>query len=306
MLSGFFTIGVIIGLGALLAHVRVLDEHAQLLLSRVAFFVASPALLLMMLATADLQRIFAHSLLATVGAIAVSGGCYLALARTVFHRTPADTVIGTFSACYVNAANLGLPIAAYVLGDITWVAPVLLVQVILLQPAGLTVLDVATARASGAPSSLWRNVTLPLRNPMSIATLTGLLLNLLHIRVPTLLAEPLTLVGAMAVPGMLLAFGISLRRGPLPGRGEPPRQTWTIVAFKLLLQPIAAWALGRALGLDAASLLAVTVIAALPTAQNVFVHAIRYGKGEMIARDSIFLTTLGSVPVIVAITALLS
>jgi hypothetical protein len=35
-------------------------------------------------------------------------------------------VIGTFSSAYVNAGNLGLPIAAYVLGDASLVAPMLL------------------------------------------------------------------------------------------------------------------------------------------------------------------------------------
>ena len=48
-----------------------------------------------------------------------------------------------------------------------------------------------------------------------------------------------------------------------------------------------------------------TVLAALPTAQNIFVHATRYGRGEVLARDSIFVTTVLSVPAIVLVAALL-
>ena len=44
----------------------------------------------------------------------------------MWRRTAGDTVIGTFASAYVNAGNLGLPIAAYVLGDASLIAPMLL------------------------------------------------------------------------------------------------------------------------------------------------------------------------------------
>jgi predicted permease len=50
----------------------------------------------------------------------------------------------------------------------------------------------------------------------------------------------------------------------------------------------------------------VTVIAALPTAQNVFTVAVRYGTGVVLARDSIFITTILAVPALVLIAALLT
>lgn len=55
------------------------------------------------------------------------------------------TVIGTLCSMYVNAGNLGLPIATYVLGDAALVAPVLLLQLLLLQPVAMAVLDHSTA-----------------------------------------------------------------------------------------------------------------------------------------------------------------
>ena len=57
--------------------------------------------------------------------------------------------------------------------------------------------------------------------------------------------------------------------------------------------------------LDGVDLLAVTVIAALPTAQNVFNHAVRYDRGVLLARDTIFVSTLSSVPVLILIAWLL-
>lgn len=47
------------------------------------------------------------------------------------------------------------------------------------------------------------------------------------------------------------------------------------------------------------------VIAALPAAQNLFTHTSRYGVAERFARDSILLSTLLSVPALIAVAALL-
>ena len=49
-----------------------------------------------------------------------------------------------------------------------------------------------------------------------------------------------------------------------------------------------------------------TIMAAIPTAQNVFVHASRFGRSELVARDSIAVTTVACIPVIFGFAALLA
>lgn len=310
VLSGFVTIGAIIGLGMLLAQVKILDAASQAMLARIAFFVASPALMVTVLGDTDVATLFSASLVASIGSVVIAAGTYLALARMVWKRNASDTVIGTFASAYVNAGNLGLPIAAYALGNVSLIAPMLLTQLVLLQPLGLAVLD-HTARTPNPDETtrgaLVRRVGQPLRNPLMLASLVGVALSAFHVSLPRLISDPLHLIGGMAVPSMLLAYGVSLRLGPPPGAGEPPVQIATIVALKLIVQPSCAFLLGRYLvGLSGVNLLAVVVIAALPTAQNVFTHAVRYGRGVILARDSIFVSTLLSVPALVVIAALLT
>ncbi len=48
------------------------------------------------------------------------------------------------------------------------------------------------------------------------------------------------------------------------------------------------------------------MISALPTAQNVFVIASRYDRGVLLARDAIFVSTVGCVLVILGVVALLA
>ena len=309
VLAGFTTLGLIIGLGSLLAHLKILDTASQRMLARLAFFVASPALMVTVLGRTEVSQLFSANLVASLGGVAVTAIVYLVLARFVWHRNASDTVIGTFSASYVNAGNLGLPIASYVLGNASLIAPMLLAQLMFLQPLGLAVLD-STVVSDRPGQSRRQRVTgrllQPFRNPLMLGSLAGLLLSVFDLRLPRVINDPLTLVGNMAVPAMLIAYGISLRLGPRPGAGEPPVQIGTIVGLKLVVQPVVAYLIGRYLvHLEGVDLLAVTVIAALPTAQNVFNHAVRYDRGVILARDSIFVSTLLSVPVLILIAGLL-
>ena len=75
--------------------------------------------------------------------------------------------------------------------------------------------------------------------------------------------------------------------------------------LKLGVMPVVAWAVGSALGLDGRVLLGVVITAALPTAQNIFLHATRYRTGEDVARETILVTTLASLPVALLIAVLL-
>jgi predicted permease len=301
--DGFATLAVVIGLGYALAHWRVLDAGSQVLLSRLAFFVANPALLVTVLEDADLSRVFSLNLAASSVAVGVTAGLYLLLAAVRWWSGPGDATIGALCSAYVNAGNLGLPIAAYVLGDATLVAPILLLQLLVLQPLALTVLDAS----SGRPTSRGQLVLATFGNPLLLASLVGVLLALTGIRLPTAVHAPLELIAGMAVPAMLLAYGVSLRFGPRPVSSGSRAEILAITVLKLLVQPVVAWFVARfVFGLDGSSLYAVTVLAALPTAQNVFVLATRYERAVIVSRDTIFLSTVGSVPAIIVISLLLA
>jgi predicted permease len=300
VVAGFATIAVVIAVGYVLAACRVLDETAQTTLARVAFFVASPCLLLTVMSKTDVAHALSRNLLATAAGVVVAGLPYAVVARVYWKRRIDETVIGTMCSAYCNAGNLGLPIAAYVLGNAALIAPMLLLQLVVLQPIALALLD---AGRTGS-FSVGRALLTPLTNPLTVGTLLGGVLALTGWRLPSFVADPIGLVGAMAVPGVLLAYGISLRLGPLPGRGVPATELALVSALKLVAQPLGAYLAGRALGLDRAALLALAVTAALPSAQNIFVHATRFARQQTLARDAIFVTTIGSIPAIFAITAL--
>ena len=231
-------------------------------------------------------------------------GLHVLVARLLWRRDVASLTVGALAAGYVNAGNLGIPIAAYILGDVGFIAPVLMFQVLLASPAALAVLDVASG--SGRPT-LGRLAALPLRNPLLIASTAGIAVMLSGVSLPRAVLEPFALLGAAAVPMTLLALGMSLR-GSRPWHGGPDgAERWLAVLLKSVVQPLLAYVVGRfVFGLEGAMLLAAVVTSALPTAQNVYVFAARYGRAESFARDAIVLSTAASAVVLLVVAALLS
>jgi predicted permease len=105
---------------------------------------------------------------------------------------------------------------------------------------------------------------------------------------------------------MLISYGISLHGQRVLGASGRRRDVVLASGLKLFAMPVIAWALAQfVFGLSPHDVLIVTVLAALPTAQNVFNYSQRFDVGEVISRDTIFLTTIGCVPILIAITLLL-
>lgn len=301
VVQGFATIGGVAFVGWLLAHLEVLDDAASVSLSRLAFYVASPCLLLTVMQRTPLSVVWSANLwVAALGSVVVMAAFGLISWRWWSGGSAGDSVICCLCAGYVNAGNLGLPIALYVLGDVAWVAPILLLQLLVLTPVALALLD---ADALGRRPTLLGSLRRMSTNPITLGALLGLLLAIFDLDLPEIVAAPVDIIGNMAVPSMLIAFGIALRLGPLPAAGGSAARVWTLVALKLGLQPALAMGLGLAFGLSGEALFAVVVLAALPTAQNVFTYAVRYERARTLSRDTIFISTFASVPVIMGISA---
>ncbi len=305
VLEGFVVIGVVVAVGYFVGRAGVLGPGATQVLSRASFYVASPALLFITLGRADVEAVFSDGLVVT--AVTSVLACLLYLPIGLLRRRPAgETAVGAMASGYVNAGNLGLPIATYALGNAAEVAPVLLFQLAVLTPFFSTVLDVLSERADGRRPPLWRTVTAPVRNPIAVATGAGIGVSAMGLHLPAPVIAPIELIADLAVPGMLMAFGISLCGATRPGAGQNAPLLATVLLLKCIVHPALALLLGLALGLEGHALLAAVVCAALPTAQNVFAYAVRFDQGVTLSRDAALSTTLLSVPVLFGVVAVLA
>jgi hypothetical protein len=305
VLIGFAIIGVVIAAGYVIARTRLLGEsqpQVQFVLSRLAFFVLSPCLLFTVLAKANVHELFSRVLAVSSISAVTTIVLFLILALVFWRRSLPDAVVGAAASGYVNANNIGLPVAVYVLGNAALSAPVILLQLVVLAPIILIVLDISTRGHISV-----RNVLLqPIRNPLIIGVVLGVIVALTGVRLPTPVLAPFVLVGGAAVPVVLLSFGMSIHGQRILQPGVNRRDVIVASAFKLLLMPTVAWAVGHYLfGLTGTALFGVVLLAALPTAQNVFNYAQRYDRGVALARDTVLITTIGAIPILVLAAALL-
>jgi predicted permease len=300
--TGFAVIGLAVFVGWTAARTGVLGPEARPVLARLNFSVLAPFLLFSVLAKADVGALFSVllpvSAIAAVAMMLVFGG----VAMLLWRRSLENTVIGSLASGYVNGNNFGIPIAIFMLGDAAYSVPVVLLQLLLFAPVALAILG---ARVRGH-TSVAAIVRTTFTNPIIIGSLAGVLVAVSGIELPPIVMEPIDLIGHAAVPLMLIAYGLSLHGQRLFAPGSGRREVVLATVLKLVAMPVTAWAIGAfVFGLDGLELYAVTVLAALPTAQNVFVYAQRYETAEVVARDTVFLTTIGSVPVLLMVALLL-
>jgi len=301
VLQAFTVIATVIAVGVVVGRTGVLGANARTILNRTAFHIGVPALLLITLADAAPQQVFSLTLLVSSIAALVVFGLYFLISAAVLRRPRGEATIGAAASSYINAGNLGLPLSTYVLGSTTEVSSIILFQVVVMAPICFAILDSERSEHRSA----WRRVLSLVTNPIIAASAVGLVLAGTGIELPRVLHDPLELLSALAIPTVLLAFGISLSAGgvrvPRSGRAEVA----LAIVFKVVLMPAVAYCVARwGFGADHHQLLVVTVLAALPSAQNLNAYAAVYRRGEALARDATLISTLVSFPVIALVVAL--
>ncbi len=131
------------------------------------------------------------------------------------------------------------------------------------------------------------------RNPLIVATVSGLLANLAGLEFPDAVATTLQRIGLAALPVGLLSVGAGLQLG---GLKAGPRLAGGFLAIRHLVLPCMGIALGLLLQLPAEQRLIVAVFAALPTASSAYVLAARMGgDGPYVAGLVTVSTLLGMV-----------
>ena len=127
------------------------------------------------------------------------------------------------------------------------------------------------------------------RNPLILSTVSGLLCNLLGLRLPALADVTLGRMGAAALPLGLMAVGAGLQIGALR---EGPKLAAALMTIRHLLMPAAALGLVMATALPSGQQAIVMSFAAMPTASSAYVLAVRMGGHGAYTAGLVTLSTL--------------
>ncbi|OHZ02924.1 AEC family transporter [Salinicola sp. MIT1003] len=263
---------LLILLGAALGWARFPGGDFWPRLERFIYYLLFPAMLVATLATADVRQVPVLRLGVTLlGTMTLLGlGLWLARHRLAL-APPAFT--STFQGVVRFNTYVGVAGATALHGAAgTTVAAV---AVALMVPTA-NILCVLAFIASGTlgSASLRRSAVALLRNPLILACLLGIVLNLGGIGLPGWSFEAIELLGDAALPLGLVAVGVALRPQALWHSGKA---FWLSSALKLLVTPMIVLTLAWMVGLHGADRDIALLFAALPTATSAYILARQLG-----------------------------
>ena len=285
----------LIGLGWAGAKAGLFDATTASGLSRFVFWLAFPALLLTSMAKAPAPTLTQGSILAMwVGVLLV--GHVLARVGGILLRLPATSQAGVgFAASSGNTAFLGTAILASLFGPevLAMAAAFVALENILI--VGVGVAGLYLAKPAPDPAAARRAILGGLTNPVSMGALIGFLIAVTGFAIPPALMRPLDMLGAAASPAGLVALGIVMATSLASAQGQFTRDLVLVVGVKCLALPVLMAGGMTLIGAPQELALAAIILAACPSAVNVFIQAQQAEVWGETAARAVFLTTCVSI-----------
>jgi predicted permease len=263
---------LLILLGAVLGVKRWPSDTFWPHMERLIYFVLFPAMLVATLATADVSQVpVVRMALVLLGAM-IGFGLLLWRLRAQLQLAPA-----AFTSVFQGAVRfntyVGVAGAAALHGSAG--ATTAAVAVALMVPLA-NVMCVASFVAAGTlgNASIGKSAMALVKNPLILACLLGIALNLSGVGLPGWSHDTVELLGRAALPLGLVAVGVALRPAALL---RLDRGVLATNSIKLLLMPAMVLVLGWLVGLDTVSSDVALLFAALPTATSAYILARQLG-----------------------------
>jgi malonate transporter and related proteins len=265
---------ILIALGYALRRAFGYQDEFWVGLEKVVYFVLFPALLFKALAQARIEAGAAVTLLETVVFATLIIMALAWAARWLFSAS-ANSHASGFQCAFRFNSYVGFAVLGRLHGD-SGIAAMAIMQSLMVP---LVNVAAVWALARHAKSGVWTELA---RNPLIIATLSGIAWNVSGLALPAVASDTLTLLAQAALPLGLIAVGASTRGS---GGHANAGLTSYLTALKLLALPVCAWVIASALGVTGIYREAAVVFAALPAAPTSFILASRMGgDGPLVAR----------------------
>jgi malonate transporter and related proteins len=262
-------------------------------LEKLMYFVLFPALIFYSIAKTKIDFVAAApALKAAVATVLI--GMMLAYAVRWILKPEEKIFASGFQLAFRFNSYIGLAVAGRLYGE----PGIAAFSIVIGFAVPLCNIGAVWALARHAETKLWKEL---IQNPLILATMGGILFSLSGLAIPEPVQMLITRMGAASLACGLLAVGAALKFADA-GKNLSVIAYFTVV--KLIILPITAIFLARALGVSGVFFDMVVLFAALPTATSAYVLAVRMGgDGNFVAQGVTVSTLAGmlSIPVWLAI-----
>lgn len=259
-------------------------------------YAALPALFFKLVAATpfhDLTRV--DFIASDIGATYLLFAALFAVGLLVRRATFGDSTIQAFGGSYGNIGYMGPGLALIAFGE---AAAVPVALIVCLENAMHFIVAPAMMALAGGDRRSRRDVVIGvvrsvMLHPFILSTIAGFLAAGFEWSIPAAASRLVDMLAQAAAPCALFAMGATLALRPI--RRVPVEISYLAVA-KLVVHPLLAYGVLTAVGgFEPVWVHAAMLLAALPTATNVFVISQHYGLWQERASATILITTLLSV-----------
>ncbi|MEX2160964.1 MAG: AEC family transporter [Anaerolineales bacterium] len=287
-----FPVFAVVAVGYAAAYTGVLSPRDTSGISRFVFIIAIPILLFESLSTLEFPDHFRWEFLFSFYLAAfLVYALGMILSRFWFGAGAKEQAIFGLGSAYSNMVLVGLPVISAAFGE-----QGLLPMFILISIHSLLLFTIFLILAERSQEGLhWLRGLLQssrnlLQNPLIIGLLAGLLARFLNLQLPQPVGQALDIISQAALPCALIVLGASLRQFKI--RGELTK-AWTIIALKLIVQPLIVGLLVfYVFDLEPVWGAVAVVAAGLPVGVNSYIMAESYQVGRATISTAILLSTL--------------
>ena len=266
-------------------------------LSKVVIDITCPALILSSAMTGELpdRRYILPLLGISVLTYLLLTGVALLLPRFLTKKKDDEGVIG-FAMMFGNVGFMGYPIVASIFGHeaVFYAAVLNVVNTFTVFTVGTMLIVGKNQESSVAEKEMSRKKMLRkvlYSTPMLSAYLTMLIVALEIKDIPEFISQPLTMIGNITVPAVLLIIGSSMSQLPLRallGNGT----IYATTLMRLAILPVGIHYLMTLLGFSSFVVGINTVVIAMPVATYGTILCLRHGKDTTLITEVTFITTL--------------
>lgn len=272
VVTALIPVFAIIALGAVLRRLAFMPGDGWRALEQVTYFILFPCFLFGAIAFADFTN-------EPVGRMALLlAGAMIVMAALVYPFRPLLNLDGpAFTSLFQGAVRwnsyVALGAIAAVLG--TQGLALAAIAVAIMVPLANALCVVVLMRHAGEGGAEFKMLATQLaRNPLILACLAGIVVQLVGLPIPKVAATTVDLIGKAALPLGLLAVGASLDLGDARSRPAP---LVAATLLKLIAMPALVAAGALLLGVTGAAKVAALICAAVPGASSSYILARQLG-----------------------------
>lgn len=275
---------LILLVGVIAFHTDIIDNQTNKRLSGLLLNVICPAMLFMSYQI-EFQRERVQGLLLTGALALVSMVVTIVVVQFLIpSRDRANAEIERLSAIYSNCGFIGIPLINGIMGSegVFYMTAYITVFNLIIWSHGLAMMT---------GSADLKTVLKQFVQPATVGIGLGIICFLARIRIPSIVAEPMDMVGDMNTPLAMLVAGCNLAESNLAAALKRPRTYW-ISFLKLLAEPLLAIGILAFMPVSLMVKLAVLVASACPTCAMGTMFALQYNRDSNYASELFAITTL--------------